>query len=134
MWRRRPFERYPGDAVTSAARPLRAVPERRTAPKAPSHLSKPSQAFWREVTRDYELEPHHLLTLQAACEARDRMDQARAAIEKDGPYAEGRFGPKAHPAIAVERDSRLAMVRCLRELGLDLEAPAQSRPPTRWRD
>lgn len=110
---------------------LRAVPERK-APSAPRHLSEPSRAFWRSVVADFELEVHHLAILQAACEARDRMDEARARIDADGPYTEGRFGMRAHPAIAVERDSRTAMLRAVRELGLDLEAPA-SRPPTRWR-
>ncbi len=116
----------------SPARPLRAIPDRRTPPRAPAHLTKPSRAFWDAVVRDYDLETHHLAILQAACEARDRLDEARAAITRDGAYVVGRFGPKSHPAIAVERDSRLVMVRCLRELGLDLEAPA-SRLPTRWR-
>lgn len=102
-------------------------------PAAPRHLSEPTRKLWRDVTAAYELEPHHLVILAAACEAQDRMQQAREAIETDGAYTEGRFGMKAHPAIAVERDSRLAMIRALRELGLDLETPAASRPPSRWR-
>lgn len=117
----------------TAQKALRAVPEPSGPPEPPAHLSTGSAALWRDVLEEYQLEAHHLAVLQAACEAKDRMDQARAAIDKDGAYVVGRFGPKAHPAIAVERDSRLAMVRCLRELGLDLEAPATSRPPTRWR-
>lgn len=100
----------------------------------PSHLQGPSRAFWRSVLAGYELEPHHLAVLQAGCEAMDRMNEARAAIERDGAYITGRFGMKAHPALAVERDSRTAMLRAIRELGLDLEAPtAPTRPPSRWR-
>ncbi len=108
------------------------MPERRP-PPAPAHLTAEAKALWRSVLREYQLEAHHVPVLQAACEAQDRMNEARCAIDRDGAYVEGRFGLKAHPAIAVERDSRLAMVRCLRELGLDLESPATSRPPTRWR-
>lgn len=81
------------------------------------------------VTAEYDLLAHHVAILQAGCEALDRQTEARVAIDRDGAYVVGRFGPKAHPALAVERDARLAMVRCLRELGLDFTTPDAPRAP-----
>lgn len=102
-------------------------------PPSAKHLSSEARSLWRSVLADYSLEPHHLAILQAACEALDRTAEARAAIERDGAYVEGRFGTKAHPALSIERDNRTQFLRALRELGLDLETPATSRPPSRWR-
>lgn len=81
---------------------------------------------------DYELESHHLLLLQAACEAWDRMQQARVAIKRDGAYLPDRYGVrKPHPAIGVERDSRVAFARLVRELDLDGEPAPDPRVPRR---
>jgi P27 family predicted phage terminase small subunit len=91
-------------------------------PKAPAHLSPAAKKVWRSVVEDYDLaaEPHALLVLTAGLEAFDRKEQARKELALDGlsiPTESGSL--KSHPAIAVERDSRLAMVRCFRELSLD---------------
>ena len=110
---------------------MTGVRKRATSP--PKHLTSGSAKLWRSVLSDYELEARHEATLLVGLEARDRMLQAQAAIEADGAYIDGRFGKKAHPALAVERDSRVAFMRAMRELGLDLEAPPSARPPTRWR-
>ena len=108
------------------------MPERRP-PPAPKHLSPASKTFWRSVLSAYVLEPHHLELLRLACEALDRVSEARSAVEKAGSYEAGRFGTKPHPGIAVENAAAIRASRILRELGLDLEAPATSRPPTRWK-
>ena len=83
--------------------------------------------------REYALEAHDVAILTTTCEALDRMRSAQAAITRDGEYVNGRFGMKAHPGHAIERDSRIAFLRGVRELGLDLETPATPRPPSRWR-
>src|SRR5688572_7160222 len=100
-------------------------------PKPPAHLSKRMKAFWRRVVDDYALEPHHLELFRLACEALDRTEEARAVIAAEGAFVSTRNGVRAHPAIAVERDSRLAAARLFRELDLEGEPLPDPRPPRR---
>jgi P27 family predicted phage terminase small subunit len=117
--------------MTEPARLLHAQ-RRPQPPRAPGHLSTESRDLWRRIVADYELERHHLAILERACEALDRLRECQAAIAREGITVEGRFGPRPHPAAPIEAQSRIAFLRAVRELGLDLEAPI-SRPPTRWR-
>ena len=103
-----------------------------TKPKAPAHLAPETRKWWLSVHNDYTLEPHHTRLLTLAGEAFDRSVQARELIAKDGltvPTSDG--GLKAHPAVGIERDARLAFARLVRELDLDAGAPADTpRPPS----
>lgn len=98
-------------------------------PPAPAHLAPDTRAWWVQVQEHFELEPHHVRLLTLAAEAWDRTQQARAQIDRDGITVQtGEGGLKAHPAVAIERDSRLAFARLLRELDL-ADAPPAVRPP-----
>jgi hypothetical protein len=58
--------------------------------------------------------------LTAAAEAWDRCQEARVALAGVGTTYQDRFGqPKSRPEVAIERDSRIAFARLLRELALD---------------
>jgi phage terminase small subunit len=104
-------------------------PRSRGLPKPPAHLRPSTRRWFNEIMRSWDLETHHLRLLVLACEAIDRCEEARERVAKDGAYVEGRYGLRVHPAVAVERDSRLAVARILRELDLDASAGAESRPP-----
>lgn len=98
----------------------------------PKHLTRASKALWRQIVGEYGLddEAHALEVLRLALEALDRCKEARLAVAEDGAYVTDRFGQvKAHPAIAVERDSRIAAMRAFRELSLDADAPVDPRLP-----
>jgi P27 family predicted phage terminase small subunit len=101
-------------------------------PLPPDHLSPAMQQWWRQVMADYELEPHHLHVLEAACDAWDRMVQARTVLAREGLTVTTKSGVKQHPAINVERDSRLGFARLLRELDLDCPTP-RPEPQGGWR-
>jgi P27 family predicted phage terminase small subunit len=97
---------------------------------APSHLRRETAEWWRSVHKGYELEPHHMRLLTMAAETWDRAQQAREAIAKDGLTVGTRDGGlKAHPAVGIERDCRLAFARLVRELDLDTEGPSDHRRP-----
>lgn len=90
----------------------------------PRHLSKQMRSWVLSVLDRYEIEPQHFKILVLAAEAWDRCENARAVLSKQGVSYRDRFGaPRARPEVAVERDSRIAFVRCLRELALENETP-----------
>lgn len=99
-----------------------------TANGAPKHLSRASRAWYRSVLADYELEPHHVKLLLLAAESFDRATEAREAITKHGAVLADRFGQlRPNPSIAIERDSRIAFARLVRDLQLDDESSPRGR-------
>ena len=95
----------------------------------PTHLTGPSRRWIKQILADFDLESFHFRLLVKAAEAWERSEQAREQIATDGITVPDRYGVlKAHPAVAIERDARLAFARLLRELALDAAAP-DSRPP-----
>jgi len=87
--------------------------------KPPEHLSKQTQEFWVWALYEYQLNKDDLHLLTMACEAMDRCIQARKRLAKQGLTYNDRFGqPKSRPEVAIERDSRLAFARLVKQLGL----------------
>ena len=105
----------------------------RKAVPMPKGLSGKAAAFWKTVLQDFELEPFHFAVLEQACRSLARAEEARAKVDAEGQvYVDqksGRLFP--HPSTIIEERSRAAFVRCVRELGLDLDQSEPARPPTR---
>jgi phage terminase small subunit len=100
-------------------------------PQAPRYLQPPTRRWWRRVIEAWQLEEHHIRLLTLASEAWDRCQQAREVLAVQGlTFEDVKLNrPCARPEVAIERDSRLAFARLLRELDLDIEPPASKRPP-----
>lgn len=98
--------------------------------KAPAHLRAETRKWVREIVSDFDLESHHFRVLVKTAEAWDRSEQAREQLVA-GLTVVDRYGtPKAHPCVAIERDSRTAFFRGLRELALDgVDSPEAPRSP-----
>lgn len=98
--------------------------------KIPAHLAAETRRWVGQIIEDFELESFHFRTLIKAAEAHDRGEEARKILKADGIIITDRFGTKkAHPAVAIERDARVAWMRAIRELALDVEPPEAPRPP-----
>jgi phage terminase small subunit len=99
-------------------------------PAPPRHLRAQTKVWWKEVVQEFELESHHLKLLRLAAESWDRCEQAREALAEHGLTFLDRFEqPHSRPEIAIERDSRIAFARILRELALDVPTPDDVRIP-----
>ncbi len=96
----------------------------------PEHLSADSRTWWRSIVADFVLEAHHVRLLQGCCESWDRAETARRRVAREGVFINDRFGqPKAHPGVDVERKARDQFRFLLRELGLDVAPPNETRAP-----
>ena len=95
--------------------------QRERYPEAPGHLSDRSKRLW------HELGPVHMRSIgrqalfQAALEALDRAEDARALIATDGLVAKttSTGALHLHPAVRVERESRTQFAKLWGSLELN---------------
>src|SRR5262245_51917633 len=100
-----------------------------TKTRPPRHLSDESRAWFAHVTKEFDLESHHLKLLQAAAECWDRASEARTLLKEQGLVFTDRHGHlRPNPATVIERDNKTLFARLVRELGLDVVDPDDSRP------
>src|SRR5262249_16861756 len=89
-------------------------------PPAPDHLSPEMKRWWQTENEKFAFDTHQLKLLGAVCGAWDRMTRARLALAKQGlTYTDDKGAIRPPPEIAIERDSRIAFARLLRDLHLD---------------
>jgi P27 family predicted phage terminase small subunit len=101
--------------------------------KVPAHLSDESKKFWSQLVDDYGIsDAAGLRILRVSCEAFDRAQSARQAIDESGMLLSDKFGQaKVNPLLPVERDSRAAFLAGLKALNLDVAPDCHriGRPP-----
>ncbi len=103
--------------------------------KPPEHLSKHAQDFWQWAVSEYQLSKDDLHLLTMACEAMDRCRQARKRLAKQGLTYTDRFGqPKSRPEVAIERDSRLAFAKLVRQLSLNKKLGRAMTSGNPWKE
>lgn len=78
--------------------------------------------MWASLREQYDIDDvAGLLLLTTAMRSFTRAERARAIVDKEGETLRDRWGQsKVHPAAAVERDARAAMLTALRALHLEV--------------
>jgi P27 family predicted phage terminase small subunit len=105
--------------------------KRNAVPQPPKHLRADTKRWYASIIDEFALDSHHIRLLTKACESWDRSELAREALAKHGLTYTDRFGsPKARPECAIDRDNKISFARLIREIGLDVSPPAETRPTT----
>ena len=90
--------------------------------KPPAGLSKEAKRLWKQLAIELNLDGGGHLVLNLLAQSWDRREEARRALKQDGLIVADRFQQrKQHPAVAVERDCSLQILRCYHALGMDLQ-------------
>lgn len=88
----------------------------------PSSLSAEAKAQWKLIFEQFDVDDAAgLLLLNQAMSAFDEVLAAKAILAKDGSVIEDRWHQKKqHPAALNLRDARNLMLRCLKQMNLDM--------------
>jgi len=102
------------------------------APATPATLGGSGRELWRSLVARYVWTSEQLSLVTILCETRDRIEEARAAIARDGaflrPAKGGKLAVRAHPALKAEKDAKTSFVSTWKALGLDLSTLSGKEP------
>lgn len=100
------------------------------APSTPRDLGKRGRKLFRDVVREYDLDPQNVACLHEAARCLDEIELLRAAVDRDGATTTGSTGQIVeHPALAGLRAHRGVFDRLLGRLALpDAEGVPELTP------
>jgi hypothetical protein len=84
--------------------------------------------LWGDVVDEYELSAAEVVVLRQALLARDRAEEARGVVDREGCTVKDRYGcAKQHPAVDVEARNRTLFARLVQQLGVRASRDATRR-------
>jgi len=101
------------------------------APNPPRKLGPGGEALWFRVQNEYRIEDvGGVEILMQICLAQDRVEDLTATIDAEGASVTTKSGPKAHPCLREELQTRAFICRQLQRLGItDEPVKPMGRPP-----
>jgi P27 family predicted phage terminase small subunit len=88
----------------------------------PKELSTEAKRQWNAIVEQFDVDDAAgALLLNQAMQAYDEVLAAKVILKKDGSVIRDRWGQqKQHPAALNLRDARNLMLRCLKQMNLDI--------------
>ena len=71
-----------------------------------------------EIRERFELDAHEEALLVEVVRTVDQLDTLAGIVEREGSMVDGKFGPRAHPALVEARQLRITLARLVAALRL----------------
>jgi phage terminase small subunit len=99
--------------------------------RIPEGLGEAGKTFWVQANAERSFEDvHDLAVLETLCRLRDQEKEYELRLQTDGAIFKDRWGrPKAHPVCKLLGDTRILIMRAIRELGLSIVTTNDPRLP-----
>ncbi|MFJ9963960.1 hypothetical protein [Streptomyces avermitilis] len=83
--------------------------------------------FVTAMTAAYDFDPHEYALIVSAASTLDEIEAMEAALAESGPVSKGSTGQdRVNPLIPALANHRLTLLRILRQLGVENEAPVSA--------
>src|SRR3954454_20623503 len=100
-------------------------------PEPPGELGEAGRGFWTSIVSKYDLDPHEVEVLHAACSTLDLIVELDGVVRAEGAtLLGGENGLRLHPVVAELREQRQTFSRLVAVLRIP-DADTGSRPQRR---
>jgi hypothetical protein len=87
----------------------------------PADLEQPEAEIWRVVVAQRNFNAAAAALLHSGLRMRAIARTAQTTVERDGMTVAGRYGPRLHPMLRIEKSSRYLFYQIFKQLHVKME-------------
>ena len=88
---------------------------------APDDLEEPEKQIWRVIVAQHNFNAAAAALLHSGLRSRAIARTAQEIVERDGMTLPGRYGPRLHPMLRIEKASRYLFYQTCKLLHVQME-------------
>ena len=88
---------------------------------APDDLEEPEKRIWRVIVAQHNFNAAAAALLHSGLRSRAIARTAQEIVERDGMTLPGRYGPRLHPMLRIEKASRYLFYQTCKLLHVQME-------------